>query len=272
MCPFNFRLYLELCCAGCTVVTQLKDWLYDSKPMFSTLQMFPLIRYSNVSSFLICYSCNHINVLQGILKSSRWSVWVIHHSSSTVSTRSPSFIYCLIQFIQWTLKYGKFFIACKMDVCISQNIVTKLFPWDCYYMDIPKSLVSGRHYWYHYSSASSSCQGLGLSNVIFRWSGYYHLDNPQTEGPGFSVRIYHIRRFGFTVPEVSLPLCCSHALSGSSVKVCPAWETLLSAMPPPTLSCTEAHAKPPPTPRCVVLLVWKSDMYGCVIELHRICF
>jgi len=144
---------------------------------------------SDVSSFLICYSCNHINVLQVILKSSRGSDSVIHHSSSTVSTRSPSFSYCLIQFIQWTFKYRKLFTACKMDVCISQNIVTNLFPWDCYYIDIPKSLVSGRHYRYPYSSASSSCQGWGLSNVIFSQCGYHHLHNPQTEGPvpGFIV-------------------------------------------------------------------------------------
>lgn len=90
-----------------------------------------------------------------------------------------------------------------MDVCIAQNIVTKLFPSDRYYIDIPQSLVSGRHHQYPYSSASSSCHSLGLSNVIFSWHGYY---NPQTEGPvpAFSVRIYCVRRFCVTMAEVSL--------------------------------------------------------------------
>jgi hypothetical protein len=136
------------------------------------------------------------------------SGWVIHHSSSTVSTRSSSFSCCLIQFIQWTFKDSILFTACKMDVCISQYIVTKLFPLDCYYIDIPKSQVSERHYRYPHYSASSSCQSLGLSNVIFSWCSYHYPHNPQTEGPvpGFSVRIYCVRRFGFTMPEVSLTL------------------------------------------------------------------
>lgn len=137
------------------VVLQWHNWKTTGvipHPCFLHYKFFFWFAMSNVSSFLICYSCNHINVLQVILKWSRGSGWVIHHSSSTVSTRSPSFSYCLIQFIQWTFKYRKLFTVCKMDVCISQNIVTKLFPWNCYYIDIPKSLVSGRHYRYPYSS------------------------------------------------------------------------------------------------------------------------
>jgi hypothetical protein len=65
-----------------------------------------------------------------------------------------------------------------------KNIVTKLFPWNWYYMDIPyymdvpKSPVSWRNYQYPYSSASSSCQGLGLSDGTFMWSGYRHHHNP----------------------------------------------------------------------------------------------
>jgi len=206
---------------------------------------------SNDSSFLICYSCSHINVLQMILKSSRGSGWVIHHSSSTVSTRSPSFSYCLIQSIQWTFKYRKLLTAYKMDVCISQNIVTKLFPWDCY---LPPPTVIYHH--------------------LLLFTTTYCLLPPPTQHTNWrtSTRVFCQDLLCWKVlfhhaPSPPYPHC-RRTLSGSFVETCPAWEALLFAMLPPTLSCTEAHSPP----WCAALLVWKSDMYCCVIELHGIMF
>ena len=174
-------------------MAQLQQWLCNSKPTLSChYKCYLWFPSSNVSSFLVCYSCNHINVLQVILKPSRGSVWVTHVSSSTVSTRSTYFSFCFAQLIQRTVHciYNEclHFTKCRNTIILLSLLLhgrlkisicreTLIFLFFCFFC---------------------------LSNIFFRCSGYHYLHNPQTEWPGFIL----LRDLASPCLKVPPTLCC----------------------------------------------------------------